>query len=225
MRTAPGARKVEPDDTDELSSLASQRLSRNTFPFILSVLLAGTKPAWPPQPPGPGPQAASKVPTSSKRHSEVGNAANEVVRHSLESAVLGHCIAFSGVSKERGAVSVQLKQVKIRVQKNPDFPLKTAHRQTDRQRTSRPSGPPLPRRKFASRVRALPPAPTYTPAAPWLAPDPARRSSAPPPPPPKGWVRRCDHDMRRPARGTTVSERRHSTPQFRVKPPTGRSRK
>eukprot|EP00661_Eupelagonemidae_sp_cell13_P009690 gene9690-biopygen18234 len=52
----------------------------------------------------------SKVPRTSTRHSDVQNAANEVVKHSLESAVLGHCIAFSGVSKEHGAESVQLKR-------------------------------------------------------------------------------------------------------------------
>eukprot|EP00661_Eupelagonemidae_sp_cell13_P022833 gene22833-biopygen14821 len=44
--------------------------------------------------------------------------------------------------------------------KNPDFPLKTAHRQTDRQTEDKPAHrTPLPRRKFTSRVRALPPAP------------------------------------------------------------------
>eukprot|EP00661_Eupelagonemidae_sp_cell13_P018445 gene18445-biopygen20448 len=46
MRTAPGACKVGPDDTDELrSSLAFQRLSRDALKFILSVRLAGTKKA------------------------------------------------------------------------------------------------------------------------------------------------------------------------------------
>eukprot|EP00661_Eupelagonemidae_sp_cell13_P019469 gene19469-biopygen964 len=46
MRTAPGARKVGPDDRmSSGSSLAFQRLSREPVPFILSVRLAGTKKA------------------------------------------------------------------------------------------------------------------------------------------------------------------------------------
>eukprot|EP00661_Eupelagonemidae_sp_cell13_P009459 gene9459-biopygen22727 len=90
--------------------------------------------AWPPQAPGlaqrwttgilstrgvlssasvaaPAPQAPG--PRLPARHSEVQNAAIGIVKHSLESAVLGHCIAFPGVSKERGAVFVQLKRASV----------------------------------------------------------------------------------------------------------------
>eukprot|EP00661_Eupelagonemidae_sp_cell13_P018473 gene18473-biopygen21958 len=40
------------------------------------------------------PRIKRQAKLSYKHHSEVENTANDVVKHSLESAVLGHCIAF-----------------------------------------------------------------------------------------------------------------------------------
>eukprot|EP00661_Eupelagonemidae_sp_cell13_P022912 gene22912-biopygen16301 len=65
---------------------------------------------------------------------------------------VGHCIAFRRC-KHQEAGSVRQKRMGF-WDKHPDV---RCNRRTHRQRTSRPSGHRLPRRKFASRVRALPP--------------------------------------------------------------------
>eukprot|EP00661_Eupelagonemidae_sp_cell13_P019348 gene19348-biopygen16042 len=121
------------------------------------------RPAWPPQPPrprAPGCQLNRQQSSDFVKTSLGGAKRFKRSRQTLVGKRSAGALHRLFRRFERARSGVRTAETSENPgSKNPDFPLKTAHRLTEDKPAQRT--PPPPRREFASRVRALPPRSNY----------------------------------------------------------------